>query len=203
MEKTKTGWERENRTHFDQIVADYDKARWDYPAALFADVIKYCGPADKKALEIGAGTGKATSPFLNAGYDITAVEMGVNMAGFLAEKFKGKTAFRVITAAFEDAALEENHYDLIYAASAFHWVNAEVGCPMAFRLLKNGGVFALFRNNAVPDDGDALYEAIQNIYDAYYYSHYRPNKRPVSISQMTCKDFLKPSEIYRGFGSKA
>jgi ubiquinone/menaquinone biosynthesis C-methylase UbiE len=199
MEATKTGWERENRTHFDQIVANYDKARWDYPAALFADVMKYCETAGKKALEIGAGTGKATSPFLNAGYVVTAVEMGTNMAAFLADKFKGQATFNVITATFEDAVLTENNYDLIYAASAFHWVNAQVGCPKVFRLLKRGGVFALFRNNAVPDDTGELYAAIQAVYDTYYYSHYKPNRRPVNVSQMTYEDFLKPSEIYRGF----
>jgi hypothetical protein len=38
---SKTGWERENRTHFDDIVLNYDKARWDYPAELYADIIDY------------------------------------------------------------------------------------------------------------------------------------------------------------------
>jgi len=84
---TKTGWERENRTHFDEIVANYDKYRWDYPAELFADIIEYSGQGnDKRAIEIGAGTGKATAPFLDAGYAVTAVEMGKNMADFLINK---------------------------------------------------------------------------------------------------------------------
>ena len=38
-----TGWERDNRTHFDEIVVNYDKIRWDYPDELFADVIQYSG----------------------------------------------------------------------------------------------------------------------------------------------------------------
>ncbi|MFA6729696.1 MAG: hypothetical protein WCR95_01700 [Eubacteriales bacterium] len=57
----KTGWERNNRTHFDEIVANYEKVRWDYPDELFADIIRYAGRgAGKRAVEIGAGTGKAT-----------------------------------------------------------------------------------------------------------------------------------------------
>jgi len=40
----KTGWERERRTHFDEITAEYDKIRWNYPDELFRDAIDYCIP---------------------------------------------------------------------------------------------------------------------------------------------------------------
>lgn len=194
----KTGWERDNRIHFDEIVVNYDKVRWDYPEDLFRDIIDYSGADNKKALEIGAGTGKATGPFLNAGYEVTAVELGENMAAFIGEKFKGFEKFKVIVSTFEEATLEENSFDVAYAASAFHWVDAEIGCPKVMRLLKSGGTFALFRNNAVPVE-DELYDDVQEVYNKYYYSFYRPNQRPVPISKMVYQDFLSPSEIYRGF----
>ncbi|MCL2003527.1 MAG: class I SAM-dependent methyltransferase [Oscillospiraceae bacterium] len=195
----KTGWERENRVHFDAIVANYDKMRWDYPAELFADIFEYLGAGHKTALEIGAGTGKATTPFLKAGYDVTAVEMGANMTAFLLDKFQEQANFKVINAAFEDAELPNDSYDLVYAASAFHWVDAQVGCPKVFRLLKNGGVFALFRNNPVQNDRSETHDEIQEVYEKHYYSHYKTDKRPIKISQMQYEDFLKPAEIYRGF----
>jgi len=125
---------------------------------------------------------------------VTAVEIGANMAEFLRERYRGET-LDVVVAAFEDAALEENSYDLIYAASAFHWVDAEIGCPKAFRLLKSGGTFALFRFNQLPGDGDKVYEEIQAAYEKHF-SIYKPYKRPVRLSH---DDFHKPSEIYRGF----
>ena len=111
----------------------------------------------------------------------------------------GYSNFNVITSAFEDAHLENEYYNLIYAASAFHWVDAEIGCPKVLRLLKRGGVFALFRNNAVPVDDDELYIDVQKVYDEYYYSYYKMDNRPVKISKMTEDDFWKPAEIYRGF----
>ena len=58
MKNVKTGWERENKVHFDEIVANYDKARWVYPVELFSDIFEYMGAGHKNALEIGAGTGK-------------------------------------------------------------------------------------------------------------------------------------------------
>ena len=116
-----TGWERNKRIIFDEIVMKYEKIRWEYPGELIADIIRYTGPQNgKKALEIGAGTGKATAPFLEAGYLVTAVEMSKNMTGFLSEKFKGYANFNVIPSTFEDASLDEESYDLVYAASSFH-----------------------------------------------------------------------------------
>jgi ubiquinone/menaquinone biosynthesis C-methylase UbiE len=121
-----TGWERSSRTVFDEIVTNYDKIRWGYPDELYMDIIRYSeSPKGKKALEIGAGTGKATVQFLNMGYDVTAVEMGVHMSEFLLDKFKGYPNFNVVTTTFEDVLLEDTSYNLIYAASAFHWVDAE------------------------------------------------------------------------------
>lgn len=192
-----TGWERNKRTHFDEIVMNYDKVRWGYPVKLFEDVIRYSGPEKgNRALEIGAGTGKATTPFLDTGYVVTAVEMGTNMTEFLLDKFKEYKNFNVITSTFEEASLEEDSYDLIYAASAFHWVDAEIGCPKVFHLLKNGGTFALFRNNSVPADGEELYEEIQTVYEKYYYSYYISKERPVRKAK---EEYWKASEIYRGF----
>ncbi|MDR1704507.1 MAG: class I SAM-dependent methyltransferase [Clostridiales bacterium] len=196
-----TGWERARRTHFDEIAENYDKARWNYPDGLYDDIFNYIGSdADKNAVEVGAGTGKATLPFLNAGYTVTAVELGANMSDFLRDRFKrftGSGRFSVINAAFEDAALEEGRYDLIYAASAFHWVDAETGCPKAFRLLKPGGVFALFRCNGAPDINDPCYAEIQLAYEKYYYTQYPSTYRP---ARKTHEEFKTSSELQRGYG---
>jgi len=187
-------WERSKRTHFDKIVADYDKARWEYPSELFDEIIQQS--SGKNALEIGAGTGKATTPFINAGYAVTAVELGTNMADFLADKFEGTSNFSIMNSSFEDANLEENTYDLVFAASAFHWVDAEIGCPKVFNILKSGGTFALFRNNTPPNDGDELYEEIQACYEKHYNSYYKSSKRPEKKSK---EDLWKPSELYWSF----
>ncbi|MDR1664733.1 MAG: class I SAM-dependent methyltransferase [Clostridiales bacterium] len=198
-DKTATGWERDNRTHFDEIVATYNKARWEYPVELYSDIMAYLQTGDKKAVEIGAGTGIATAPFINAGYSVTAVEMGVNMAAFIKNKFRNDKNFNVIVSDFESVDLPHNAYDLAYAASAFHWVDAKTGCPKVFNLLKSGGTFALFRNNAVPLDDNILHEEIQGVYKKYYYKNYKPFPRPIRVMDMSAEDFLAPMEVHRGF----
>ena len=201
-EKHTTGWEKEKREHFNDITENYDKIRPNYPKELFSDILDYSKTngnlqplaGGKEALEIGAGTGKATTPFLEAGYNVTAVEISYNMADFLQNKFMNYKGFRTIVSSFEDAELENEKYDLIYAASAFHWVDPNIGCPKAFNLLKEGGVFALFRYNFIPADGDELYEEIQNLYEKFYRLHYKSSTRPVK------DEYGSPSQILHRFG---
>jgi ubiquinone/menaquinone biosynthesis C-methylase UbiE len=196
--RNQTGMERNNRIVFDEIVTSYEAMRPDYPDNLFQDILEFAdSEKGKNAIEIGAGTGKATTPFLHAGYNVTAIELGANMANFISNKFKEHSALNVIEASFENAVLEENHFDLIYAATAFHWVDPEIGCPKAYRLLTNGGTIALFRYNAVAAVGEKVYDEIQNIYERHYYSYHTLSTRPVKKSK---QDFLEPSEICNSFG---
>ena len=197
-----TGWERERRTHFDEITVEYDKIRWDYPDELFKDALEYCGAGDnagKKAIEIGAGTGKATAPFLDAGYVVTAVEMGENMSAFLLDKYREYSNFNVITSTFEDVELNEDSYDMVYAASAFHWVDAETGCPKVFRLLKSGGAFVLFRSNWSSHDNEALAAELRGVYDKHYYNYYNSDIAREKPVKHTLETMNKPSEIFKSF----
>ncbi len=198
-----TGWERHRKTHFDEIVSGYDLARPDYPAPMFEDILQFSAKNDdRKALEIGAGTGKATAPFLSAGYNVTAVEIGANMAEFLLNRFVDYKCFRVIVSTFEDVLLEEKSFDLVYAASSFHWVDAEIGCPKVFRLLKNGGTFALLRYNfnfIPPHWGNALHEDISAAYNKHYYTYYT-SKDKSYINKITKKGLEDNPKILHGYG---
>jgi SAM-dependent methyltransferase len=148
-----------------------------------------------KALEIGAGTGKATQSVLLKGYDVTAVEIGENMSEFLRRKFRAYGGFRVINSAFEDADLHDDTYDLLYAASAFHWVDATIGCPKAYRLLRDGGVFALMRFNWIPADDSAVVAQIRRAYETHFESHYGKESRRLSKAE-----YSQPVGLKKGFG---
>ena len=196
MATSNPGGAPNGRLHFDATVATYDAIRPDYPAALIADIIAYSG-SGKAALEIGAGTGKATAPFLAAGYDVTAIEIGENMSGFLRERFGGNESFRVITAAFEDAEVRGDSFDLIYAAAAFHWVNTEIGGPKAFRLLRRGGAIALLRYNVLPAGG-APDDEIQAVYDEHYYTYHTTGK--AQPTKKRPEEYASPPSLLKSFG---
>lgn len=154
---------------FDAVAALYEKARPGYPAALFADIFRYCplGP-HSRVLEIGIGAGEATEPFLRLGCKVEAVECGANFAALCREKFRAWPRFSVRAGKFEQAELPAQSYDLIFAATAFHWVPEETGYPKVLRLLKPGGAFARFANNPyVEKERPAFAQAIQQVYRRY------------------------------------
>ena len=155
-----------DKTVFNRVASLYDKMRPDYPAALYADIFSYKKITETStALEIGIGTGQATRPFLDIGCALTAVELGDSLSAFAAEKFSSNPNFSVITAAFPDVSLPENSFDLIYSATAFHWIPEEAGYAKVFSLLRSGGAFARFSNHPLPaKDNEQLHAALQKIY---------------------------------------
>ncbi len=133
---------------FDQSAEIYDRLRPRYVKALFADVAAYVGTG-RRALEIGAGTGQATESFLALGFEVTALEPGAEMAKMLRRKFGENPRFRVEETLFQNYMGEEA-FDLIYAATSFHWIPEEIGYPKVRALLKPGGTAALFWNHPAP-----------------------------------------------------
>lgn len=101
----------------------------------------YAGRPVCTALEIGAGTGKATRLFAQRGITVTATEPDGSM---LAELRKHVPAnVNAVQAAFEDVR-PGKPYGLVYAAAALHWTNPENRWSRMAALLEPGGVFASF-----------------------------------------------------------
>lgn len=75
------------RTTFNEDEYNYDKARPDYPDELFEDIFSNIDLSENSnVLEIGIGTGQATLPILNKGCNVTAIELGNNLAKFSCTK---------------------------------------------------------------------------------------------------------------------
>ena len=112
-------------------------------------VMAYAAQPVRTALEIGAGTGKATRLFARRGIMVTATEPDEAM---LAELRKHVPAnVRTVRAAFEDLRPGER-YGLVYAAAALHWTSPEDRWPRMAALLEPGGVFASFGGQIQPAD---------------------------------------------------
>ncbi len=119
----------------------YERFRPGYPVELVDLVMTYAGQPVRTALEIGAGTGKATRLFAQRGVTVTATEPDGAM---LAELRKHVPAnVRTVQAAFEDLRPDES-YGLVYAAAALHWTDPAGRWSRIAALLEPGGVFASF-----------------------------------------------------------
>jgi SAM-dependent methyltransferase len=126
---------------FGMVAQAYERFRPAYPAELFDLVAAYAGQPVLTALEIGAGTGKATRLLAGRGVAVTATEPDGQM---LAEMRKHVPAtVRTVQAAFEELRPGET-YGLVYAAAALHWTDPEGRWSRMAGLLEPGGVFASF-----------------------------------------------------------
>ncbi len=159
--------EKSPKETFNDILQDYEEARPGYSDALFRDIIQLSNiNENSRLLEIGCGTGQATEAFVKAGYELIGVELGKNLANYLKAKFKDYDNFKVNNSSFEDWSGAEKSFDLIISATAFHWVQPEIGYPKTHRLLKEGGSIALFWHMSLLATAENL-QKISEIYRAY------------------------------------
>ncbi|ADB34658.1 Methyltransferase type 11 [Kribbella flavida DSM 17836] len=126
---------------FGTVAEAYERFRPGYPAELLELVTAYAGGPIRTALEIGAGTGKATRLFAQAGIAVTATEPDAAMLAEL-RKYLPATV-TTVQAAFEDLPLDSS-YELVYSAAALHWTNPEGRWERMAALVRPGGVFASF-----------------------------------------------------------
>ncbi len=154
---------------FNTEAQKYEKMRPGYVSELYEDIFSYITLGESSnVVEIGIGGGQATLPILKTGCKMTAVEYGENLAELCRQKFKEYPNFSAVTARFEEFECADNEYDLIYSASAFHWIPEELGYAKVFGMLKSGGVFARFANHPYKDKGrEEIHEALQKIYAVY------------------------------------
>jgi SAM-dependent methyltransferase len=152
------------RKTFDEVAELYDRYRPGYPAALVEDVVAQSGiPPAGRILEIGCGTGKATRPFAERGYRITALEPGPNLARLAEANLAAFPDVRIARTTFEDWPPEPAGFDLVMAAQSFHFIDAPSGLARAADALAPHGAIAIFAHQ--PQRGDsALQQRLENVY---------------------------------------
>jgi SAM-dependent methyltransferase len=134
------------RLSFGTVAETYDAARPSYPDGLIGDVVAYAGAGPgTRALEVGAGTGKATVLFAERGLAIHALEPSAAMAAVGRRHCVGFPDVTFEAADFESAS-PGNGYTLVYAAQSWHWVDPERRYALARRALAGGGALAAFWN---------------------------------------------------------
>lgn len=137
----------ERRLAFGSVAELYDRVRPSYPDALVDDVLAFAAPV-AHALEVGAGTGKATRLFAERGIAVHALEPSAEMAAVARRHSAGYAGVSIDLSDFEGFQGDDRRFDLIYSAQAWHWVSPSVRYVKARELLEQGGGLALFWNRA-------------------------------------------------------
>src|SRR3989344_5887435 len=194
------------RTTFNAQAELYNSVRPHYPEELFESLIKITQlPADASLLEIGPGTGQATAPLAKRGYKITAIELGDALADVARRELTNYHNVQVITGSFEGINISAESFDLVFAATSFHWIKPESRFTKSHRLLKNGGYLAIIHTNHLTDlSNETFYSATQPIYEKYQYNKNEfDSTRPPALSMTDLKAVPMDEELFEPIFSKA
>lgn len=146
---------------FDEAAAGYHQARPGYPEPLFDRLFDLL-PSRPVLLEVGPGTGQATTPMLDRGARVTAVELGPSLAAELRSRHVRAIAdghLDIEVGDFEHVPAAGARFHGVVSATAYHWIDrarqisrpAEVLCP--------GGRLAVIDTMQVSDPVDGGYFA--------------------------------------------
>ncbi|WP_213456000.1 class I SAM-dependent methyltransferase [Rhizomonospora bruguierae] len=156
------------RATFTEDAERYDRARPGYPEALFADLVELTGAGPgSRVLEIGPGTGQATVPLAGLGCAVTAVELGAELAGVARRRLAAQPRVRVVTAEFETWPLPAEPFDVVFSATAFHWIDPAVRLAKAAAALRPGGALATVLTEHVAGGTEPFFAEAQKCYERY------------------------------------
>jgi ubiquinone/menaquinone biosynthesis C-methylase UbiE len=154
---------------FDEVAAEYDRSRPTYPDELVdrACLVAQIGSGDH-VLEAGCGSGQLTRSLVARGPYVTALEPGKHLMSLAEQNLEGCGRVEFVNARFEDAQLPREHFKAVFSASAFHWIDPDVGWQKAARVLVPGGTLALMqycglREQRSSRDQEALFSAMRRI----------------------------------------
>ena len=130
------------------LVADaYERARPGYPEEAVGWLV---GEEPCDVVDLGAGTGKLTRTLVALGHRVTAVEPLPEM---LVELERAAPGAAPLVGTAEAIPLPDASADVITAAQAFHWFEADAALHEIARVLRPSGALALVWN--ARDDGTA------------------------------------------------
>jgi SAM-dependent methyltransferase len=156
------------RATFDAAAELYDRARPGYPPALFDDLAALAGLGPgTRVLEIGPGTGQATAALAGRGCEVVAVELGPELAAVARRNLAGSGLVDVVTAAFETWPLPAERFDLVLAATSFHWLDPAVRAPRCAQALRPGGHLAVVATHHVAGGDQAFFAAAQACHERW------------------------------------
>jgi hypothetical protein len=160
---------REQRLVFGEAAELYDRARAGYSDQLVDNVLAFTraeGPT-VRAVEVGAGTGKATVAFASRNVEVVALEPDQAMAAVATRNCRRFPAVRIEITSFEDWPLPDQDFDLVFSAQAWHWVRPEVRYPKALEVMGQRGALALFwhrtrwaAHDPIRDELEVLYRRL-------------------------------------------
>lgn len=136
-------------TTFDSLAAEYDAGRLGYSNELYGMLEGYGLRANTPLLDIGCGTGLASGPLIAKGHAVTGVDPSVPMLD-LARRAYPRAAW--VEGVAEALPFEDRSFGAVISAQSFHHVDRAQAMAEIARVLKPGGIVAIWWKHLMGDD---------------------------------------------------
>ena len=154
---------------FGEVADLYHRHRPDYPVALFEWVTEVTGldtTSSSRILDIGCGTGKSSSWFLEHGYRVTGLEPDADMAAVALAHPAATDRLDIVPCSLEAWRSEDGAYRLAVSGQAWHWMDPVTRFAQVARSLGPTGWLCVFWNrpsSPPPAVADGLAEAYERV----------------------------------------
>ncbi|MBK8233722.1 MAG: class I SAM-dependent methyltransferase [Candidatus Eisenbacteria bacterium] len=136
--------DRFRRDSFDSVANAYDRARPSYPERLVDDLVAFGNIREgSEVLEIGPGAGQLSVRLAERGARLVALERGPNLAEVARRKLSRFADARVVTADFDQWEAPRGSFDIVVAATSFHWLDPSTRGARCAAILRPGGSIAI------------------------------------------------------------
>jgi SAM-dependent methyltransferase len=146
------------KDHFSGHAADYSRFRPEYPAALFAWLAAQT-PARNRAWDCATGNGQAACALAPHFREVVATDASAQQL----ENARRCDGVRYAVAPAEASGLADHSVDLVTVAQALHWFDLDRFYAETRRVLRPGGVVAVWNYNLFRLD-----PAVDAIVDHFY-----------------------------------
>ncbi len=167
------------KDHFSKQSEDYTRFRPIYPQSLYAWLASIT-QNHHHVWDCATGNGQAAVALANYFDKVAASDASENQ--ILHAKQHPKV--RYFTAPAERSGLEESSMDMISVAQAFHWFQFEAFFSEARRVLKPGGILAIWAYGFLTID-KAVDNAVNSLYKGALESHWPPERRYIEEEYAT------------------
>jgi SAM-dependent methyltransferase len=145
----------------------YNQARPNYPQDLIRQVIDIAQLSSTSTiLEIGCGPATATVAFAPIGSSIVCLEPNPDFYPLAQTNCNQYPNVEVQNISFEEWELEADRFDAVLAATSFHWIPADVGCPKAANALREKGHLILLWNKELQPCHE-VHQSLATIYQTH------------------------------------
>jgi len=179
----------DRRRSFNEFATLYDRARPAYPAVVVDAIVRCANIVPNSAiLEIGCGSGQLTVSLAERGASITALELGARLAALASEHTGRFSGVEIIETDFDLWPVPRAAFDVVVAATSFHWLDPATRLRKCLEALRPGGTLVIVETHWSAGSGvDPFFAMSQDCYARWDPNH-DPGFQPTAPDAMSTRN---------------